>query len=333
MNSRIKELAFAAASGLRLPRLRQRIAMRDRLTILMYHAVIRSPLAVNDWCFLPEASFRAQMRYVREHFDVLPLGEATKRLREGSIRRPTASITFDDGFHNNYDAAFPILQETGLPATIFLTTDLIDTDETIWFCRLHEAVMGTRRGSLTWDGTVYDLSNPRSKSDASAYLQESMKNLTSETFERSFGRLLQVLDYDARRSIERESPFRILSNAAIKKMAASGLIDFGAHTRTHRILSGLSENECSRDILGSLVAVSRITERPCLLFAYPNGQSSDYTRHAVRTLGANGVIAAVTTRPGPNDSRTPPLELRRYGIGSETTPARFQVLAHHFLAS
>src|SRR3569832_422684 len=111
MDSRIKAMAFTAISRLGLPRMGHRLRFRDRLTILMYHAVIRAPLPAKDWCFLPEASFQEQMSYLQRHFDVLPLQEATEKLKTGSIRRPSAAITFDDGFQNNFDVAFPILRK------------------------------------------------------------------------------------------------------------------------------------------------------------------------------------------------------------------------------
>jgi hypothetical protein len=77
--------------------------------------------------------------------------------------------------------------------------------------------------------------------------------------------------------------------------------------------------------------VERLTGRPCRIFSYPNGRACDYSRLAVETLEKSGVATAVTTTPGPNDAKTPALELRRYGVGCDTTADHFQILAHHFL--
>ena len=329
--SRIKSIAFSCISGLRLPRILHKISPRDRLTIVMYHSVIRSPLPANDWCFLPESSFQEQMSYLRKHFDVIPLREAAKKLREGSLRRPTAAITFDDGFQNNYDVAFPILKKEGLPAAIFLVTGLVDTNETVWFCRLHEAVIKTRKTKVEWRGTSFDVSTSGAKSFVSAVFQERLKAFASPEFFKELARLFRILDYDPSRSVEAGSPFRMLSRAAIREMVASGLIEFGAHACSHMILNQLSEAESAREIRESVSAVSEMTERPCRLFSYPNGRACDYSRRAVETLEQSGVGVAVTTTAGPNDCRTPSLELKRYGIGNDTTRAQFQIRAHHFL--
>src|SRR5262245_32703715 len=92
----------------------------QRVTILMYHAVLSSPLAVPDWCFLDERLFRLQLEYVARHFDVVPLSEAVRRLRQRTVRRPTAVITFDDGFQSVHDVALPVLKRMGLPAAVFV---------------------------------------------------------------------------------------------------------------------------------------------------------------------------------------------------------------------
>src|SRR5688572_1063404 len=143
---------FRLGLELGLPLVTRLAARSGRLAILMYHAVIREPLPVPDWCFLAESHFRRHMELLRAHCTVLPLAEALDRLQAGTLRGPTVAITFDDGFQNVHDVAFPILRRLGLPATTFLCTGLVDTDQTLWFCRLHQAMMATRSASLHWHG-------------------------------------------------------------------------------------------------------------------------------------------------------------------------------------
>ena len=57
----------------------------------------------------------------------------------------TVAVTFDDGYRDNYENAFPVLQRYGIPATIFLTTGNIDSKEPLWFERLAGAAKKTAK--------------------------------------------------------------------------------------------------------------------------------------------------------------------------------------------
>jgi len=87
--------------------------------VLMYHSVGgRGPLSVSS------AEFDWQMRYLARHYDVIPLSGVVARAAYGA-RRPAACITFDDGLHDVYEHAAPILKKYSLPATFFITTGSI----------------------------------------------------------------------------------------------------------------------------------------------------------------------------------------------------------------
>ncbi len=109
---------------------------REGVIVLMYHRVNDS-LPAND-LVVPVEVFRRQMRYLKEHCEVID----TKELIQGfnvstfqgikgapKTKKPAVVITFDDGYRDNYLNAYPILKELGLPATIFLITGMIGTDK------------------------------------------------------------------------------------------------------------------------------------------------------------------------------------------------------------
>lgn len=326
----LKAWAHRAVAQAGLPRWLHRALPADRLTIVMYHAVVREPLPVTDWCFLEEAAFRDQLDYLARHFEVLFLSEAVERLRSGRFRRPTAAITFDDGFQNNCDVAWPALRERGLPATVFLVRGLIGTQDTVWYCRFNSALARARGTSLDWDGTRYDLSGPAARAAAGAALQARLKALPHPRLLAALDAIVRELGLDPQEPMGEESPYRMLSPEAIARMAASGLVEFGAHTHSHAILARLPSVERDIEIDRSLAAVAQLTGRPCRLFAYPNGSAEDYDAATVQALAERGVEAAVTTRGGPNGRGTPALELRRYGVGASVAPADFRLAVHHW---
>jgi peptidoglycan/xylan/chitin deacetylase (PgdA/CDA1 family) len=114
-------------------------------------------------------------------------------------------------------------------------------------------------------------------------------------------------------------------------MVASGLIEFGAHSHSHRRLSRLSSEECREEIETSVSEVRKLTARSCEFFAYPLGGRQDYNQESVDVLRKLGIRAAVTTLAGPNDEHVPPLELRRYGAGANENMSLFKLKVHHLM--
>ncbi|MDY6984741.1 MAG: polysaccharide deacetylase family protein, partial [Pseudomonadota bacterium] len=82
--------------------------------------------------------FRAHMDYLRDNgFTILPLEDIVAALRNGdSLPDRSAAITFDDGYRNNYDTAFPLLREYGWPFTLFISSGLVGSNDALY---------------LTWD--------------------------------------------------------------------------------------------------------------------------------------------------------------------------------------
>jgi peptidoglycan/xylan/chitin deacetylase (PgdA/CDA1 family) len=124
----------------------------------------------------------------------------------------------------------------------------------------------------------------------------------------------------------------MLNRNAIAEMVASELIEFGAHTHQHAILSRLSEEERFSEIRQSIDAIYELTGRRCRSFSYPNGRMGDYDWDSINHLMACGIQMAVTTIAGPNNRTTPVMELRRYGVGADLPMAEFQLIVHHVIS-
>src|SRR6266571_4093146 len=89
----------------------------DRLRILCYHGVCDDSVARESWVpsyFVTRSAFEFQLQYLRRWASVLPLSEAVRRLRAGSLPPHAVSITFDDGYANNVHLALPLLERYGM---------------------------------------------------------------------------------------------------------------------------------------------------------------------------------------------------------------------------
>jgi peptidoglycan/xylan/chitin deacetylase (PgdA/CDA1 family) len=116
----------------------------------------------------------------------------------------------------------------------------------------------------------------------------------------------------------------------VREMAAAG-IDFGAHTRTHPILSRLAgERELAGEIGGSKRQVEQQVGRPVEHFCYPNGSTEDVGRGAVEATRAAGFRTAVMTESGLNYVGGDRFRLLRIGVEPGLDGGYFQRCAAGF---
>src|SRR5712671_5982147 len=76
----------------------------------------------------------------REGFEIIPLDKLPERLRlPKPTSRPFAILTFDDGYRDNVEYAWPILRRHKAPWTLFVTTDFLNGKGQLWWVELEEA--------------------------------------------------------------------------------------------------------------------------------------------------------------------------------------------------
>src|SRR4051794_14027874 len=98
-------------------------SLRPALYILTYHRVGDARATPFDpGTFTCTADrFREHMTTVKERFEVIDLERLRYEQQRGATpTRPLALITFDDGYKDNHEAAFPILKDLGMSAVFFL---------------------------------------------------------------------------------------------------------------------------------------------------------------------------------------------------------------------
>jgi peptidoglycan/xylan/chitin deacetylase (PgdA/CDA1 family) len=277
--------------------------------ILYYHRVNDD----NDPFFeaISTSLFEEHVRYLTRHYKVVGMGEIVRHLEEGGPSESLVGITFDDGYRDNYENAFPILKRYGAPATIFLNTGSLDSGEPLWFERLAEAIKKTTR-----DYIDLEIDIPRR-----LWMRTLPERLESNS--RIFG-LLRILD-DAERNRrlaevlqqlgevkESERDNQMLTWDQVRLMKANA-IDFGGHTVTHPFLSKLTPSQAAWEVSECKRRIEEELQQPAEYFAYPNGREEDFAASNKEILRAAGYRAAVTTIWGMNYPSTDRMELRRGG--------------------
>lgn len=322
------------ASGLVARRLKD--AADDGLLILMYHRVVDGALARGlgqDGMYVDAATFEDHLRFLKRHFVVVSLAEGLDFVQERSGGnapgdRPRCAITFDDGWRDVYENAYPLLRSHGIPATVFLPTGFIGTRKWFWTDRLARLVNSPRpgKGGRTVETQIgFSPSKPGLPGEADGRgvfgIIEAMKRLREEEIER----ILEALSEE--RGMDPASEERVfLAWEEAIEMFRSGIVRFGSHTESHRILTTLSDDEVAVELRRSkerLVAQG-VADPDFVPFAYPNGNHTD---RIAAMVSAVGYRVAVTTEKGWNRAK-PTLDayrLRRIGVHQDiaSTEAMF----------
>lgn len=299
-----------------------RFAVRRRqAVILMFHRF--SGEGQGHPKGLPIDRFAEFMAYLTRHYRVVSLRRLTDELRRGAVQPFTAAVTIDDGYHEVFTLAAPVLRRHGVPASIFVVSDFIDGQLWPWIDRFdfvfdrapHERLEFGHRGSrhvLEGGGNEY-------RQQAGEQWREYAKSLM--VAERD--QLLEAIAKASGVEIPREPPseYRPMTWDQLRALAGEGF-DVGAHTRSHPILSRTDPQRLRTEVEGCKERIEQRLGFPVRHFAYPNGLREDYTPETVAAVARAGYIAAVTAVAGGNASATPLLELRRIAVHPESV-ARF----------
>ncbi len=281
------------------------IFARNKLSILIYHRVLPDgDIGFGD----PSISqFSLQMRALRKHFNVLTLREAAEALTKNSLPPRAAVVTFDDGYEDNYSRAIPILQENGLKATFFIATDYLDGG-IMWNDRISYSVLNSSYNKIDLkhlDLGVVELGGREQKLEVVKQLLGKTKHLEAD---QRMAASISIADV-AQGAIPDDL---MMSSQQVKQMRAAGM-EIGGHTKSHPILSRISDATAQEEISGGKAFLENLLQEEITSFAYPNGKpKQDYdNRHALMVKDA-GFQCAVSTSWGVSEPGSDIYQLPRF---------------------
>jgi peptidoglycan/xylan/chitin deacetylase (PgdA/CDA1 family) len=235
--------------------------------------------------------------HVREHgFEIVSLDEAHFRLIEGDYGRPFVSFTFDDGYRDNLEYAYPIFKAHNLPFTVYVPTDYADGRGDLWWLALEKVIVKVKALSVKIDGVQRRLrcGTPAEKDAAFHTVYWWLRGI-DETTARAFVRdLCKDADYDP----DALCAELMMGWDEIRRMAADPLVTIGGHTRRHYALAKLTLAEARAEIAESVRRIEREIGKECRHFSYPYGDEASAGPREFALARELGMKTGVTTRKG-----------------------------------
>jgi peptidoglycan/xylan/chitin deacetylase (PgdA/CDA1 family) len=295
------------------------------LVAFNYHRIgdgAGSPFDHDLWSASAEELDR-QVAFLREHFDVVHPKDVPELQRRGRGRH--VLITFDDGYRDNYELAFPVLRRHGVPAAFFVATGFLDAPRVPWWDEIAWMVRRSTRAGLpacAYLPDPVDLGADRER--AIPYLLRIYKRLPDD---RTGAYIDWLADGTGSGRCHDDASTMWMSWEMVRELHAAGMA-VGGHTVNHPVLARLDragqESEittCARRIREQLGETMR-------WFAYPVGGLDAFNEHTRAALSAAGVELAFSYYGGYRRyDDWDPLDVRRIAVETYIDGDYFRTVA------
>ena len=233
---------------------------------------------------------------VERGFEVLSLDEVHFRLAEGDFDRPFAAFTFDDGYRDNQQFAYPIFRRYGLPFAIYVPSDFADGRGDLWWLKLEAVIRALNTVEVKMHGAWRRFECRRLDQKEQAFdliywwlrsiREDEARGIVADLV-RLHGLELDGLCHDL-----------VMGWDDVRGLASDPLVTIGAHTRGHYAVGKLSAAEARLELETGLQRVEAELARPCRHLSFPYGDAASAGERDFEIARELGFRTAVTTRKG-----------------------------------
>ncbi len=233
----------------------------------------------------------------RAGVDVVSLDEMHRRLTTGDFRNRFVCLTFDDGYRDILQYAYPILKAAQMPFAVYVPTSFPDRLGELWWLALEAVIARNERIGLVIDGKnrTFDCRTVAEKRALYDELYWWLRRRPTEAELRA-----TVRDLAACYAVDIAAFCRELCMdwPEIAALAADPLVTIGAHTVNHQMLAKLPEKAVRAELDLSRAVIEAALGTPPAHLSYPYGDPNSAGPREFRIAAELGFATAVTTRPG-----------------------------------
>jgi peptidoglycan/xylan/chitin deacetylase (PgdA/CDA1 family) len=242
---------------------------RHGAIVLTFHRVLSDSelqqTASQGGMIVRDRTFADFLQYASQHCEFANLEQEPGWTPTGKLK---LAVTFDDGWADNAESAYPLASQFKVPFAIFIVPERTGTALPFW----------PERTAAALDRNPLIPSNRRTVSIKKAI--ESLKALPATERESRISQMIAATG-----AVEPSTAVdKTMTWAQIAELQAGG-VTFGSHTSTHEILTTLSAAEAEQEIACSRETIQQKLGGACELFSYPNGDCSKPVRDLVAQAG------------------------------------------------
>ncbi len=298
----------------------EHVPARPVLMILNYHRI--GDKDTTDYApglfSCTAAEFEWQMVYVKRRFrivtleDVMGLLSGQRRLTEAQVL-----VTFDDGYIDNYQVAYPALARHGIRAVFFLPTGFAGSSRLPWWDEIAYMVKRCRRLRFRLEyphPQDFDLEN-----DGAEQCLMQVLRLYNQPAMRDHARFLEQLEHACDSSRRGSAAERLFLDWDEAREMQRGGMAFGSHTHSHEILSRLPAKTQLEELTVSREILEKELGGQIDTLAYPVGARDTFSLETMEALRQAKYRAAFSFYAGFNAAGSmAPFDIRRCGVDQQS---------------
>lgn len=258
----------------------------NQIIIFNYHRIKKNnlPTTFDDSVFGPDAKrFRQEMEWLKQETRVLSEDELIEIVyQKKKVKGICSLVTFDDGYRDNFDIAYPILKELNIPAIFFIPTHHFTTRQLGWWDIVAFFIKNTKLKNFIFHNIEYDTF------DKIKLLKEIINQLKKSSPDVIMENLHQL-------STSLNVPFpdiklqseELMTWEQVKILSCNGMT-IGSHSHDHSILSQQDSATLTSQLSKSITILENILDKKIKSIAYPVGgyqHFNDTTKTVSKDLG------------------------------------------------
>jgi peptidoglycan/xylan/chitin deacetylase (PgdA/CDA1 family) len=287
-----------------------RLINRNKAVILMYHGIYHKDfdlLKGFDERHINQSSFRRQLKYLKnQKYKFIGITELVDCIKKRKRIGKCVVLTFDDGFKNVVENAYPIMKEYGIKGCFYLVSGLIGTDRLLWTDYVETVVRNQERGDFQITYKDEKVNYRLEDRESYQYAMQDIKLKFCSIPDKERREHLAQFAACNLINIPREFTFATWEQL---RVLDPDIFEIGGHTRMHPFCSNLtSDEELTDEIYNSKIEIEQNTGQSVKHFCYPSGSYNEKVATVVKKYGYE---SAVTVIYGFNDLDTDLYQLKR----------------------
>ncbi len=244
----------------------------------------------------PEYLDQVLSKVRKRGYDIISMDEVHARLTSGEPTKPFAVFTFDDGYRDNAEYAYPVLKKHDAPFCVYIATTFADHCGELWWEVLEEVIRRQDVISAVIDGKAVRFTCASASEKYETFKQiywwmRSIPESEMRVFIRDLG-----MRYGA--DCDEICSRLCMTWDEIRTLAQDPLVTIGAHSVHHYMLRKYPANTARAEISHCRSVIEAELDRQIKHFAYPVGDPTSAGPEEFAMTRDMGFLTAVTTRPG-----------------------------------